>query len=86
MEYRTRILEGKGLDSARALRPSLRLVPNFGERLGRGRKSERKSIGQTKLIFKLKSNYRHGLYLYKSKVFGGDEPAICPVVKSARAG
>jgi hypothetical protein len=60
--------KGRGLASARALHPSLHLVPDFGERLGRGRKSERKSIGQTKLIFKLKSNYRHGLYLYESKV------------------
>jgi hypothetical protein len=33
--------------------------------------SERKSIGQTKSIFKLKSNYRHDLYLYESKVLVG---------------
>jgi hypothetical protein len=63
--------KGRGFASARALHPSLRLVPDFGERLGGGRKSERKSIGQTKSIFKLKSNYQHGLYLYESKVLAG---------------
>jgi hypothetical protein len=45
--------------------------PISEEGLGGGRKSERESIGQTKSIFKLKSNYRHGLYLYKSKVLVG---------------
>jgi hypothetical protein len=48
---------GRDLASARALRPSLHLMLDFGERVGGGQKSERKSIGQTKLIFKLKSNY-----------------------------
>jgi hypothetical protein len=38
--------KGRGLASARALRLSLCLVPNFRERLGGGRKSERKSIGR----------------------------------------
>jgi hypothetical protein len=62
---------GRGLASARVLCPSLCLVPNFGERLGGGWEYERRSIGQTKSIFKLKSNYRHGLYLYESKVLVG---------------
>jgi hypothetical protein len=70
-ERNTEPVYWKGKAWLQLVRPSLCLVPNFGERLGGGWKSERKSIGQTKSIFKLKSNYRHGLYLYESKVLVG---------------
>ena len=71
MENRTHILEGKGLGFSSCAAPFSTPGARFRRKTRKRTESERKSIGQTKLIFKLKSNYRHDLYLYKSKVLVG---------------